>query len=152
MTSNSDSSAAIVNELLDQASAAGLGTIQTSGAPFVSLVNVARFDRLHVVMLLSGLAQHTRNLRRDDRCSLLITGPIEPGVDALAAQRVSLSGRVDELKRGNDEAERACLLTRHPSAAMYAELGDFAIFRFEISDAHLVAGFGRIQAMRADQL
>ena len=152
MQSSSESATDIVNSLLDHLAASSLGTIGTGGAPFVSLVNLARYSQTSLVMLLSGLAQHTRNLLQDDRGSLLITSEIQPGVDPLTSARVTLSGRATRRSRNEDEAERACMLKRHPKAAMYAELGDFAIFKFEITEAHLVAGFGRIQTIAADQL
>lgn len=152
MTSSSDQAASIVSSLLDLARTASLGTIGSHGAPFVSLVNIARHDSLHLVMLLSGLAQHTRNLRDDSRCSLLIIGPIETDSDPLAAQRVTLSGFATMLRRDEDDQERHCLLSKHPSASLYAGLGDFSIFRFEIIEAHLVAGFGQIRTIPAENL
>jgi putative heme iron utilization protein len=152
VTPKSDSAATAVNELLNQSFAASLGTNHPSGTPFVSLVNVARLRPDAMVMLLSGLAQHTRNLRADPRCSLLVASETKPGVDPLTAARVTLSGRAVMLSRDRDDAERACMLSRHPSAAMYAEFGDFSIFRFEFDEAHLVAGFGRIQTISADDL
>lgn len=152
MQPSSKSATDIVNSLLDHSAASSLGTIGISGAPFVSLVNVARYSRTSIVMLLSGLAQHTRNLLHDERSSLLIASEIQQGVDPLTSARVTLSGQAARLSRNEDDAERACMLKRHPKAAMYAELGDFAIFKFEITDAHLVAGFGKIQTIAADQL
>jgi heme iron utilization protein len=152
VTSSYDPAALVVSSLITQAKAASLGTVGSSGAPFVSLVNIARFESRSVVMLLSGLAQHTRNLRDDSRCSLLIVGPIEPNADPLTAPRVTLSGSVVILRHDEDDRERHCLLSKHPSAAMYAGLGDFSVFRFEIVEAHLVAGFGQIRTITADKL
>lgn len=152
MTSSTDSAAMLINALLTNAATASLGTLSATGAPFVSLVNIAPLDSRHVIMLLSGLAQHTRNLRDDPRTSLLIVGPVEPQTDALSAHRVTLSGRTSIVKKDHDDLERQCMLQRHPSAAMYAELGDFSIYRFEIIEAHLVAGFGQIRTVPAEKL
>lgn len=63
MTSKSESAVNTINELLSDSGAGSPGTNHSSGTPFVSLVNVARFSATALVMLLSGLAQHTRNLR-----------------------------------------------------------------------------------------
>jgi heme iron utilization protein len=152
VTSSYDAAAVVVSSLLTQAKTASLGTIGSGGAPFVSLVNIARFESRSVVMLLSGLAQHTRNLRDDDRCSLLIVGPVEPESDPLSAQRVTLSGFATMLRHDEDDRERHCLLAKHPSASMYAGLGDFSIFRFEIGEAHLIAGFGQIRTIPGEKL
>ncbi|TWU08226.1 hypothetical protein Pla52n_08080 [Stieleria varia] len=35
---------------------------------------------------------------------------------------------------------------------MYADFGDFAFYRLPVIEAHLVAGFGRIQTLTPDQL
>jgi len=152
VASKSNPAVNTINELLNDAYSASLGTNHPSGTPFVSLVNVSRFGSTDVVMLLSALAQNTRNLRADGRCSLLVASGTKPGIDPLTAPRVTLSGRAVMLTRDSDEAERQCMLSRHPSSAMYAEFGDFAIFRFELLEAHLVAGFGRIQTISAREL
>lgn len=146
------SSITIVNELISHAVTASLGTHLPGGSPFVSFVSVAAIDKLQVVMLLSGLAQHTKNLIADPRCSLLIVGQTDSGADPMTVPRVSLVGQMTQLPHSDDQAARKCLLGRHPSAAMYAGLGDFSIFQFKIETAHLVAGFGRIQTFVATEL
>src|ERR1700680_2563619 len=52
------------------------GTLATSmrGAPYASLVLVAADLDASPLLLLSDLAQHTRNLAADPRCSLLFDG------------------------------------------------------------------------------
>jgi len=152
MPPQSEAAAAIVNGLLDQCVCASLGTINASGAPFVSLVNVARQSRGSFVMLLSGLAHHTKNIRHDNRCSMLVASPVRPDTDPLTSARVTLTGHAITLARGDDAAERSCLLKRHPSSEMYADFGDFEFVRFDFTDAHLVAGFGRIESLGVSQL
>ncbi len=132
--------------------AASLGTLSENGAPFVSLVTIASPDPTKLVMLLSGLAKHTRNLDRHSECSLLLIEPGGESGDPLAGARVTLSGRVRKLTRNEDESQRNCFLNLHASAAMYADFGDFAFYEFEVIEAHLVAGFGRIQTVSGDQL
>jgi heme iron utilization protein len=43
-----------------------------------------------------------------------------------------------------DSAARRRYLARQPEAEMFAGFKDFAVYRIEITGAHLVAGFGRI--------
>ena len=66
--------------------------------------------------------------------------------------RISIMGRATRLARGEDAAEREVFLDRHPSAAMYADFDDFAFFRVQIEEGHLVAGFGRIETVLVDEL
>ena len=60
-------------KLLRAARAGTLGTV-TGGQPFASLVTPASAPDLSVLLLLSSLAEHTRHLQADPRCSLLVTG------------------------------------------------------------------------------
>jgi putative heme iron utilization protein len=54
--------------------AARAGTLASSaqGQPFASLVTPACAPDLSVLLLLSDLSEHTRHLRADPRCSLLV--------------------------------------------------------------------------------
>src|ERR1700749_2075337 len=53
--------------------------LEPEGYPYGSFVTVA-FDDGNPVFLISALAEHTRNLERDDRASLLVaeTGAADP--------------------------------------------------------------------------
>ena len=56
--------------------AARVGTLATSaqGQPFASLVTPACAPDLSLLLLLSDLSEHTRHLRAEPRCSVLVTG------------------------------------------------------------------------------
>lgn len=150
-TMSEQSSKQIASEVLSDMSSASLGTLGENGTPFVTLVNVASARLPAIVMLMSDLAAHTKNVTRDPRCSLLIAGESE-GEDALAGPRLTLVGKAVRVERGADSAERDAFLKRHPASAMYADFGDFAFWRFECESAHLVAGFGRVRHFTPDQL
>lgn len=121
---------------------AALGTIlrAAGGHPYVSLVSVATAHDGAPLLLLSDLSDHAKNLKVDDRVSLLLvgTGEVE---DPLAGERVSLLGRLAQTDGSRD---RARYLARHPAAALYADFGDFAFYRMSVERAHLIGGFGRI--------
>ncbi len=109
------------------------------GRPYVSLVTLALDHDLSPILLLSRLADHTRNLLADGRAALLLDG-----TDGLAnpqtGPRVTLTGVVAE---DGDPRLRRRFLARHPGAALYAGFGDFAIWRMTVERAHFVGGFGR---------
>ena len=142
----------VARSTIQSAKTASLATVSESGHPFVSLVTVAATGPTTLVMLLSGLAKHTKYLQQDGRCSLLLADPNSETSDPLAGARISLVGQATRLNRGEDTTEREAFLDRHPSAAMYADFGDFAFFRVKINEGHLVAGFGKIETVPADQL
>ncbi len=109
------------------------------GRPYVSLVTVAFDDDLSPILLLSQLADHTRNLAADGRAALLLDGT--DGLDnPQTGPRVTLVGVA-----APDDAPRlrARFLDRHPGAREYADFADFAIWRMRLDKAHFVGGFGR---------
>jgi heme iron utilization protein len=126
---------------------AALGTLLrgTGGAPYVSLVNVATDHDGAPLLLLSDLADHTRNLAVDERASLLFDGTGERE-DPLAGERVTLQGR---LRQSDEPRHRSRYLARHPAATGYADFKDFHFYRLAVERAHLVAGFGRIHWLEA---
>ena len=65
--------------------------------------------------------------------------------DPLAGARLTVCGEVKRLEDDNDA--RQTFLTKHPSAQMYADFTDFAFYQLEISEAYLVAGFGKIESI-----
>jgi putative heme iron utilization protein len=132
---------------------AALGALATimrdaDGAPYASLVAVATDQDGAAALLLSDLADHTRNLREDARVSLLLAGD-DRHEDPLAGERLTLQGR---LVRSDAEGLRRRYLARHPQAALYADFADFAFYRLEAEKAHLVAGFGRIHWIEREAL
>lgn len=119
---------------------ATLATLMEGGAPYASLATVAFDLDLAPILLLSGLADHTRNLTADGRVSLLLDGT-EGHANPQTGPRVTLTGRAERV--AEDDALRARFLARHPGAALYAGFGDFAIWRVAPERAHFVGGFGR---------
>lgn len=117
---------------------ASLATLM-DGAPYASLVTVAFDHDLSPILLLSGLADHTRNLAADPRASLLLDGT-DGHPNPQTGPRVTLTGRAEKV---DDACLRARFLARHPGAALYAGFGDFAIWRLAAARAHFVGGFGR---------
>ena len=111
-----------------------------SGWPYASLVLVACDVYASPILLISQLAEHTKNIAADNRVSLLYDGTGQKS-DRLSGERVSVLGRA---VRDDTPGTAARYLARHPSAEGYAGFADFAFFRVEVTRVHLVAGFGRI--------
>jgi putative heme iron utilization protein len=128
--------------LARQARSGALATI-LSGAPYASLVAIAWDPKLHPILLLSGLAEHTKNLEADARASLLVVGDAPVADDALAAARMTLLGECAPIERSDAPEACAVFVAAHPEAAQYATFADFRVFRFVPSRIRLVAGFGR---------
>ena len=127
-------------KLLREARSGALATlVPGSGDPYCSLVNVATAVNGSPLLLLSGLALHTRNILSDTRASLMLDERKQG--DPLEGARVMLMGCC---AKESDPAASDAYLRRHPDAEAYAGFADFAFYRMDITHAHLVAGFGRI--------
>ncbi|HLY91501.1 MAG TPA: DUF2470 domain-containing protein [Acetobacteraceae bacterium] len=130
--------------------AAHAGTLATSlqGQPFASLVTPACAPDLSVLLLLSDMSEHTRHLRVEPRCSVLVTGAPE-SANPQTAPRVSITGVAEVVA---DAALKARYLAIHPYASLYADFGDFALWRVRPLGGLYVGGFGRAARLRAGEL
>lgn len=136
--------------LLRSAPFGSLATVmrESDGAPYASLVAAATDHDGAPILLLSDLADHSKNLRNDDRISLLLTGG-KTHEDPFAGERLSLMGR---LVRSDAPSLRQRYLARHHQASGYAEFADFGFYHMAVDRGHLVAGFGRIHWIEGDNL
>ena len=142
-----ESPAWLARKLLRAARSGSLATV-ADGQPFASLVTPACADDLSILLLLSDLSEHTRHLRADTRCSLLVQGTPE-GANPQTAPRVTVTGLAERL---DDPALKRRYLAVHPYAALYADFGDFAIWRIRPMAALFVGGFARAVRLRAAEL
>jgi len=136
-------------ELVRGGATGSLATVDRgNGPPHASFVTYGLDPSCRPVLLLSQLAQHTRNILADGKVALLVsassTAPSDDPLanDPLAGDRVTLRGVVAPTDHQQD---RARFLARHPSAMEYADFGDFGFWRMTVQSAHLVGGFGRIE-------
>jgi putative heme iron utilization protein len=130
--------------------AARSATLATSaqGQPFASLVTPATAPDLSVLLLLSSLSEHTRHLRADPRCALLVTGqPVS--ANPQTAPRLTVTGLAEP---DPDPALKARFLAVHPYASLYADFGDFAVWRVRPLAGLFVGGFARAVRLRAEAL
>jgi heme iron utilization protein len=151
MQSTSDFDAAqVVRSLLRRSRQGALATLMAgSGDPYCSLVNVASHADGTPILLISGLALHTRNILGDPRISLMLDERAEG--DPLQGSRIMLAGRAEPAGEGDFEILRRRYLNAHPSAEAFVSFKDFSFFRVRPSGAHLVAGFGRIVDLKPEQ-
>jgi heme iron utilization protein len=136
--------------LVRGAASASLATSH-EGQPFVSLVTPATSGGLDILLWLSSLAEHTRHLIAEPRCSLLFTGQAQDD-NPQTTPRVTLTGLASRVEGAELPALKARWLARHPYAALYADFADFALWRVTPGGALLVGGFARAQRLTASAL
>lgn len=133
-------------DLVARAKSATLSTLSTrddgSLCPFGSLVATATDERGSPLLLLSSLAEHTKNLTTNPQASLLFAD--HTSNDPLATARVTLMGEVKLVPAEELATARKTYLARHPEAAAYAGFTDFAFYRLEVAEIRMVVGFGRM--------
>ena len=134
---------------------AALGTLGADGMPFVSMVPFAlEPDSASVVIHVSGLAAHTRNLQQSPQVSLLVMQAEVAGEPVHALPRVTLQGLAEVLLRDSATwtAARAAYLARFPDVEPMTQLGDFMFIAIHLSEARQVAGFGAARSLDAETL
>jgi len=133
---------------------AALATLH-EGAPLASMVAYAHEPGTGALLLhLSGLSAHTRDLLEDPRASLVVGRP-DPGAgDPQTLPRLTLSGHAEVLEEGGEahDRARAAYIERFPAAETRFQLPDFVLFRFVPEDARWVGGLGRAARFPAARL
>lgn len=128
-------------DLLHLNAQGALGTVlaDAPGQPFVSAIEFAPDADNAPVFLVSRLAEHTKNLDRDPRASLLLTAPPAEG-GLLAQARMTLIGEARRFEADDDLVAR--FVRYQPDAERYLALGDFGFFRLQVARIRLIGGFG----------
>jgi hypothetical protein len=141
--------------LLNTQRVAALGTLGEDGLPFVSMVPYA-LEPLSacVVIHVSGLAAHTRNLQISPGVSLLVMQAEVASEPVHALPRVTLIGKATVLERDSVDwsQSRAAYLARFPEVEPMTELGDFMFVAIRLAGARQVAGFGAARSLDAETL
>lgn len=109
------------------------------GYPFGSVAPFILDHAGRPVILISDIAEHTRNIVADPRVSLIVQ-PYSP--DMQATGRVTLIG--DAVRLEDKETIGPRYLRFHPQAETYFAMHDFQFYRIEPVRIRYIGGFGRI--------
>lgn len=149
-----DDARALARRLIVEARHGALGTLDpATGAPVVTRIAVGTTPEGTPLTLISILSAHTRALRTDPRCALLVG---EPGVrgDPLTHPRLTLhcTARFVSSQDSAHGRLRDHYLAGHPKAALYADFADFSFVVLEPRRASLNGGFGKAYELGAEDL
>jgi putative heme iron utilization protein len=135
-------------DLLHSGPDAALATHSTTleGFPFASAVPFVTDEHHRPIFLISGLAEHSRNLAANPRASLMIAKAMGEGEFA----RVSLMGVADPIDA--DPLLVTRYLRYHPHAERFLQLGDFRFHRFEPARVLTVGGFAKASWLEGSRL
>lgn len=120
------------------------------GYPYGSLVTLACDGLGRPLLLISTLAEHTKNLEARSEASILVSEPLDTHDQPLAVGRVTILGRCEKVVEGERTAVREAFLGQQPGSSYYVDFADFAFFRLEPSSLRYVGGFGRMSWVTAE--
>ncbi|MDB5809362.1 MAG: hypothetical protein JWN94_1484 [Betaproteobacteria bacterium] len=114
------------------------------GYPFGSIVPFVTDEAARPLILISRLAEHTKNIAADSRVSLLVR---DADTDAQQGARLALIGDCQAVT--DPESARARYLNYFPAADKLLALGDFAFFHITPVTLRYIGGFGAIHWVTA---
>lgn len=147
--------ATVIQRLCQQRQAA-LATVAADGAPHVGMVAFAvEPDGSALLLHLSTLAAHTRQLLAEPRVSLLLAEPDSTEVDDVQTlARITIYGHAQPV--AVDDARyaicRAAYLRRFAAAEMRFGFADFVLVRVVVDQARFVGGFAQARTVNQAQL
>ncbi|MDX1805250.1 MAG: pyridoxamine 5'-phosphate oxidase family protein [Alcanivorax sp.] len=130
---------------LHQHAHAALASVDRSGLPLSSAVNVVPDGQGRLVVLLSNLAEHTANIRQQPAVSLMWVEATHS--DWQAAQRLTVTGRLAPVPEASGER----FLQVFPHMRDYLQM-DFHFFALRPEKARWIPGFGKAAWLRGDAL
>jgi len=116
-------------------------SIDVEGYPFGSIAPYTLNYDGEPIILISSIAQHTRNITHSNKVSLTVFDPSAD--DPQSGSRLTWIGDA-ELVAPSDGETRDRYLRYFPSSESYFETHDFAFYRIGLKRARFIGGFGQI--------
>ncbi|NOQ73966.1 MAG: DUF2470 domain-containing protein [Crocinitomix sp.] len=115
-------------------------SVKLQGFPFGSVVPYCLDNEGMPVIYISTIAQHTKNIAADDRCSITI---LKDNDDIQAHGRISIVGNMELLEKDDKFVEERYF--RHfPKAKGYGGTHDFSFYKLKPITVRYIGGFGAI--------
>lgn len=132
-----------------------VGTLAThsrepEGFPFPTMLPFAPDAQHRPTILVSRLAEHTRNLQLDARAGFLVVD--SPNEAVLDGGRVTLIGRFAPVAAESAGSVARRYLRYHPSAERYLALGDFSFLAMDVERLRFIGGFGAMGWLSGTEL
>lgn len=111
------------------------------GYPFGSIAPFVLDHDGNPLILISTIAEHTKNIQADSKVSLIAFD--SSVADMQAAGRLTLLGTATPISK-EDSVVRSRYLRYFPQAEQYFDMHDFLFHRIEVVQARYIGGFGKI--------
>jgi len=132
---------------------AALGTLQSDGKPYVSMVPFAiEAETGRVVLQVATLAPHADHMRYDPRVSLLVMASEQADLEPASQPRLTLEGRAEFLQNGSADWQRcrAAFHERYPDSGPLSAMLEFDFVALSLAVARQVSGFGTTRSLPGD--
>ena len=118
------------------------------GYPFGSVIPFVLGHDGQPIVLISTIAEHTKNIIANPKVSLLVFAGAE---DLHANGRLTLIGEAEQLEKNDvDLMARYCRYL--PESTGYLAMHDFQFYRIHIVQARYIAGFGKMGWMQGEEM
>lgn len=137
--------------LLNRQSVGVLSTqsIDVQGYPFGSIAPYTLNYDGEPIILISDIAQHTRNIKQNNKVSLTVFDP--QADDPQSGSRLTWIGDAEPIASYDTET-RDRYLRYFPSAESYFKTHDFSFYRIRLRRARFIGGFGQIFWIEPDAM
>lgn len=119
-------------------------SLKFPGYPFASALPFCTDQQGRILVLISHLAEHTRNADADSHVSFLVSSL---GADLQEQSRLTMIGN---LTPTDDPVVAARYLRYFPEADQYLQIGGFRFFSLAPMSLRFVAGFGSIHTIAGE--
>lgn len=134
-------------DLVKEGKVATLSTTYNKVA-FGSLVPYALDTKGCPIIFVSDLALHTKNIKKDSRCSLMIAKISED--DIFNSSRITFIGKMVKVQDKELPEIKKIYLERHESVKDFIDFKDFSFYKLEIEKIYWVGGFGEINWIKLE--
>lgn len=151
------SEAKAVKKLIEQQSFGVLSTysVDVEGFPFGSVTPYSLTENHNPLIFISNIAQHTKNIIKDNRVSLIILENMQDGSkDPQKHGRASILGRATPLETTGEENEGKYqrYFQRFPESESYKDTHGFQLYEITPVRIRFIGGFGKIFWLEPEQL
>ena len=115
-------------------------SVKYPGYPFGSVASFVLDHSGQPVILISTIAEHTKNIAANPKVSLMAVSGDD---DLQASARLTLVGLATEIDK-TDINLQSRYLRYFPQAESYFSMHDFSFYRIAIEQARYIAGFGKM--------
>lgn len=122
-------------------------SVKLGGFPFGSVVPYSLDDEGKPVVLISTIAEHTKNVTADNRCSLTVAADSD---EVQAHGRICLIGHM-LLMDPQEITIKEKYYTRFPKSRSYDATHDFSFYRLDALSIRYIGGFGQIHWLTPEE-